>query len=315
MSKSFHVIAGTSVPKLAEDVMARLNCTGVEASITKFDDGEVNIRLLSEVRGKDVLIIQSMCGAVNDVIMETVLVADAAYRAGAKTICLVSPYLAYMRQDRKDKKGAPISAQVIAKILSNSRIDHVVAMDLHAKQNQGFFDILMDELYDGDIFMTYISDNFDLENTVMTAPDAGAIKNVRRYAELLALPYVFVEKERLAHNKVEARNLYGDVDGKHAIIIDDICSSGGTLIEAAQLLKSKGATRVSAFITHGLFTNAAVERIESSEFLDALYCTDSINNAALLKGARTIQVLSTADHIATSLEQMYVHGQLNSNFA
>lgn len=305
---------GTSVPNLTKEIAESSGTRMVSIRIDRFQDGEVRVQILEEVRGKTVCIVQSMCGQVNAMLIETILLADAAWRAGARKIMLLSPYMAYMRQDRKDTQGTPISAQVISSMLSHAHIDNFMACDLHAKQNQGFFQKPMDEFFAGDVFMPLIKEQFDLRKVALVAPDAGAIKNVRRYAESLKVPYVFIEKERLAPESVAAHNLYGDVADKHAIIIDDMTASGGTLITAANVLKSSGATSVSAFVTHALLTKKAISNIQKDTALKTLYCTDSIDNSALLTGGDKIQIVSLADYFATNVRCIYEHGKLSSYF-
>lgn len=313
--KAMRLITGSSNLGLSQKVASYLDCEITEAAVQKFQDGEISIQIKEDLHGKEVVLIESMAGDVNDVLIETLLIADAASRAGARRICLVSPYLAYMRQDRKDRPGVPISAKVIADMLSNSPIRHIIALDLHAKQNQGFFNVLVDEIFAADVFLPFIKKEYGKYDIVFVAPDAGSIKNVRKYAELTQQPYVFVEKERLTHSKVEARNLYGDVSGKHAIIIDDLCSSGDTLIKASNLLKSKGAEQVTAFVTHGLFTGEAIEAIDRTDSLDAFYCSDSIDNELLIARSHKVKTISLAEHIAHNISDLFLEGQTSSSFA
>ena len=277
------IIAGNSNIEMAEKIAAHCFATLVPAEIKTFADGESSVEFLENIRGEDVFIIQSTSTPVNDNLMELMIMIDAAKRSSAKRITAVIPYFGYARQDRKSASRTPITAKLVANLITEAGADRILTMDLHAGQIQGFFDIPVDDLTSRIAFAKDIKKQFYKEGqdvheveTVFVSPDAGGTVRARRFADMFGGDIAIVDKRRPKAGVSEVMNLIGDVKGCHAILVDDIIDSGGTLCNAAQAILDAGALSVRAYITHGVLTGKACQKVENS-VLEELVITDSID--------------------------------------
>jgi|TARA_R100000027_G_scaffold67078_1_gene64543 ribose-phosphate pyrophosphokinase len=272
------IIAGNSNRELAEKIAEHCFTDLVPAKIDTFADGECNVEFHENIRGEDVFIIQSTSSPVNDSLMELMIMIDAATRSSAKRVTAVIPYFGYARQDRKSASRTPITAKLVSNLLTKAGADRILTMDLHAGQIQGFFDIPVDDLTSRLVFAKDIKRKVikKLEEPVIfVSPDAGGTVRARKFADMYHANYAIVDKRRPEAGKAEVMNLIGDVKGKHAILVDDIIDSGGTLCNAAQAILDAGALSVRAYITHGVLSNGACHKVESS-VLEECVITDSI---------------------------------------
>jgi len=277
------IITGNANPKLAESIAEHCFATLVPAKVSTFADGESSVEFLENVRGEDVFIVQSTSTPVNDSLMELMIMIDAAKRSSAKRITAVIPYFGYARQDRKSASRTPITAKLVANLITKAGADRILTMDLHAGQIQGFFDIPVDDLTSRVVFAKDIRrsigiiDDPEIEQagTVFVSPDAGGAVRARKFADMFQGDIAVVDKRRPEAGKSEVMNLIGDVKDKHAILVDDIVDSGGTLCNAAKAIMDAGALSVRAYITHGVLSGEACQRVEKS-VLEELVITDSI---------------------------------------
>ena len=290
------IITGNANPELAQKIAEHCFSDLVPAKITSFADGESSVEFTENIRGEDVFIIQSTCTPVNDSLMELLIMIDAARRSSASRITAVIPYFGYARQDRKSASRTPITAKLVANLLTTSGTDRILTMDLHAGQIQGFFDIPVDDLtsrvaFAKDIKKQFYKDgnNIDEVETVFVSPDAGGVVRARKFADMFGGDIAIVDKRRPEAGKSEVMNLIGDVKGKHAILVDDIVDSGGTLCNAAKAIIDAGALSVRAYITHGVLSGEACQKVEKS-VLDELVVTDSIPNRCPKNCKKTRQV-------------------------
>ncbi len=268
------IFAGNSVPELAQQICDSLEIPLGRALVSTFSDGEIRVEIGENVRGVDVFIIQSGAQPVNRHLMELLLMIDACKRASARRITAVMPYYSYARQDRKNKPRVPISARLVADLITRVGAHRIVTMDLHAGQIQGFFDIPVDNLYGSPILLPYIRENFD-HNLVIVSPDAGGVPRARAYARLLRAGLALIDKRRSGPNESEALNIIGEVEGKVAVVLDDMVDTAGTLVEATRTLLEKGATEVHACVTHAVLSGPAIERVDKSS-LKSLVVTDTL---------------------------------------
>tara|TARA_A200000159_G_scaffold116394_3_gene109863 strand:+ start:7317 stop:8264 length:948 start_codon:yes stop_codon:yes gene_type:complete len=272
------IIAGNSNIELAEKIAEHCFTDIVPAEIKTFADGECSVEFHENIRGEDVFIIQSTSTPVNDNIMELMIMIDAAKRSSARRITAVIPYFGYARQDRKSASRTPITAKLVANLLTEAGADRILTMDLHAGQIQGFFDIPVDDLTSRIAFAKDIERNVDTtEGCVFVSPDAGGTVRARKFADMFHGDIAIVDKRRPKAGVSEVMNIIGEVNGQHAILVDDIVDSGGTLCNAAQAIMDAGALSVRAYITHGVLTGEACEKVEAS-VLEELVVTDSISN-------------------------------------
>ena len=271
------IIAGQSNTLLAEEIAEHCFTTVVPANISRFADGECSVELLENVRGEDCFIIQSTSSPVNDNLMELLIIIDTLKRSSAKRITAVMPYFGYARQDRKSASRTPISAKLVANLITKAGADRILTMDLHAGQIQGFFDIPVDDLTSRILFTKDIKKKLKSESskTVFVSPDAGGVVRARKFADSFNGMIAIVDKRRSKPGVSEAMHVIGNVKDKHAILVDDMVDSGGTLCNAAKILLAKGALTVRAYITHGVLTNDACAKIQQSK-LDEVVITDSI---------------------------------------
>ncbi|MBK8198271.1 MAG: ribose-phosphate pyrophosphokinase [Acidobacteria bacterium] len=264
---------------LSEAIADYLDMRLTRSEVKTFADQEIFVRIDENVRGEDVFVIQSTSYPANDNLMQLLIMMDALRRASARRITAVIPYFGYARQDRKTDGRTPISAKLVANLISTAGADRVLTVDLHAGQIQGFFDIPTDNLFGGPVMIDDIKERFGRDKMVMVSPDVGGVVRARALANKLNADLAIVDKRRPEAGKSEVMNIIGDVSGKRCIMLDDICDSGGTLANAAAALKEQGATSVSAYVTHGVLSGNAVQRIEKS-VLDELVMTDTIQPSA-----------------------------------
>ena len=287
------IVAGNSNRPLAEAICSYLNMPITKAVVRRFNDMEIFVEILENVRGQDMFVVQSTSFPANDHLMELLIIIDALKRASAKRVTAVIPYFGYARQDRKPGPRTPISAKLVANMITRAGADRVLTMDLHAGQIQGFFDIPTDNLFAGPVMVRDIKQHMDVANTVVVSPDVGGVVRARALAKRLDAPLAIVDKRRERAGESEVMNIIGDIAGKSCILIDDIVDSGGTLVNAAEALLVQGARDVTAYITHGVLSGGAVSRITGSK-LKELVITDSIQPTEAVKIARNIRTMPIA---------------------
>ncbi len=286
------LFAGTSHPALAQEIAANAGIKLGKIAITKFPDGETGVEILDSVRGCDVFVLQTVAIEPNHYLMELLIIIDALKRASAKSITAVIPYYGYCRQDRKTSTRAPITAKLVANLIEKAGANHVVTMDLHAPQVQGFFDVPVDDLQACPVLLEALGNlNFD-DYTVVT-PDIGSVKLARAYANISGVEYVIIDKSRTSATEVSVLNLYGEVRGKNVLLIDDICSTAGTLVAAAKACQEGGAKRIIAMITHGVFVNEAIEKIEASP-IETIVISNTIPLTSKALNCKKMIVVSVA---------------------
>ncbi|MGD8389014.1 MAG: ribose-phosphate pyrophosphokinase [Desulfobacteraceae bacterium] len=296
------LFGGTSNPELTENVCRYLEIEPGKISAKKFSDGETQVEIHENIRGRDVFILQSTCTPVNDNLMELLIIIDALKRASAKRITAVIPYYGYGRQDRKVKPRVPISAKLVADLITMAGAQRVVSMDLHAGQIQGYFNIPVDNLFAAPILLKRIRGRFQ-PPLVMVSPDAGGVERARAFAKRLDCSLAIIDKRRDAPNVAEAMNIIGEVKEKTAIILDDMVDTAGTLTQAAGALKSHGAAEVHACCTHPVLSGPSVERIEESP-IDSLVVTDTIPLNGKAAACSKISVLSVAELLGEAVKRV-----------
>ncbi len=269
------IFTGNAHPELAQKIAKNLNGQVSEMMVARFSDGEIRVQVKENVRGKDVFVVQPTCAPVNDNLIELLVILDALRRASAKRITAVIPYFGYARQDRKDQPRVPITAKLVANLLTSAGANRVLTMDLHAGQIQGFFDIPVDNLYAVNTFVDYFATTQLKDNLVIVSPDVGGIKMARAYAKRFSAGLAIVDKRRKSPESTEAIHILGEVEGKRALLVDDIVATGSSLIEAAKALKNKGAKEIYAVVTHGVLSGKAKEKLENS-VIKNLVISDSI---------------------------------------
>ncbi|MEE9566729.1 MAG: ribose-phosphate pyrophosphokinase [Desulfobacteria bacterium] len=309
---SFVVFAGNSNPGLAGDICRHIGTGLGDAEVKRFSDGEVQIEIRENVRDKDVFILQSTCAPVNEHLVELLLMIDAFKRASAQRITAVIPYYGYARQDKKIAPRVPISAKLVADLIEVAGANRVITMDLHAGQIQGFFDVPVDNLFSAPVLLQYIKDNFR-NDTVIVSPDAGGVERARAFARRLDSLLAIIDKRRDAPNKAEAMNVVGDVDGKTAVILDDMVDTAGTLTQAALALKECGASEIHACSAHAVLSGPAVERISDSE-IQSLVVTDTIPMGDKAKGCDKIRILSVSKLLAEAIQRCHTGSSVSSLF-
>jgi ribose-phosphate pyrophosphokinase len=301
---SMMVFTGNANPKLAADVVKRLNISMGRATVGRFSDGETSVELLENVRGKDVFILQSTCAPTNDNLMEVIILADALKRASAGRITAAIPYFGYARQDRRPRSArVPIAAKVVANMLQAVGVQRVLTVDLHADQIQGFFDIAVDNVYASPVLLGDVWKH-SYPNMVVVSPDVGGVVRARALAKRLDdADLVIIDKRRARANQSEVMNIIGEPEGKSCILMDDMVDTAGTLCQAAAALKSHGAASVHAYITHAVLSGPAVSRISDSE-LDDLVVTDTIPLSEEAQACKKIRQLSTAELLAETMRRI-----------
>lgn len=294
------LLSGNANRPIAEAIAQRLKVDVVEANVSKFADGETRVEIYEDIRGTDAFIIQPTCPPVNDNLMELLVMIDACRRASAARITAVIPYFGYARQDRKANPRAPITAKLVANMLMAAGVDRVLTMDLHATQIQGFFDIPLDDLRAAPVLIEDIRKNFDLENAMIVSPDVGGVARARSVARRLDVPLAVVDKRRDTPNQATVMNLIGDVSGKTCIVVDDIIDTAGTMVKVVDALLEKGAEKVYAYASHGVFSGPAVERIENSNFTEVIV-TNSVFIPENAWNSEKIRVVSMSGHLAEAI--------------
>jgi ribose-phosphate pyrophosphokinase len=310
---SIKLVAGNSNPMLAKAIASWLKLALTKASVRRFADMEVFVEIQENVRGSDVFIIQSTSYPANDHLMELLIITDALRRASARRITAVVPYFGYARQDRKVGSRSPISAKLVANLITRAGVDRVLTLDLHAAQIQGFFDIPTDNLYAAPVMVRDIREKFDLTKVMVVSPDVGGVIRARGLAKRINAPLAIIDKRRERAGESEVMNVIGDVEGYTCILIDDLVDSGGTLVNAADALIANGATDVYAYITHGVLSGGAAARIANSK-LKELVITDSIQPTEAVTGSKNIRVLSIAALIAEAIGRTASEESVSSLF-
>ena len=308
-----HIISGNSNPILAKEISLELKEKIIDVTVTKFSDQEVFVEINENIRGKNIFIIQSTSMPANDHIMELLITIDALKRASAQTVTAVIPYFGYARQDRKVGPRTPISAKLVADILTTAGIDRVLTIDLHAAQIQGFFDIPVDNLYAAPVITKDIKKNYQNKDIVVISPDVGGVVRARGIAKRIGGDLAIVDKRRDKANVSEVINIIGDINGRDCIIVDDIVDTAGTLCNAAEALIKSGAKSVSAYITHGVLSGASIERVKNSK-LNELVITDSIAPTKLILDASNIRILNLAPLIAEAIRRISSDSSVSSLF-
>jgi ribose-phosphate pyrophosphokinase len=307
------LVAGNSNRPLAEAISAYLDVPLAKAQVRRFADMEVFVEIQENVRGEDVFIIQSTSFPTNDHLMELLIITDALRRASARRITAVLPYFGYARQDRKSASRAPISAKLVANLITHAGVDRVLTLDLHAGQIQGFFDIPTDNLFSAPILARDIKERLDGGARMVVSPDVGGVVRARALAKRIDAPLAIVDKRRERPGESEVMNIIGDVSGRSCILVDDIVDSGGTLVNAADALLANGAKEVYAYITHGVLSGGAVSRISNSK-LKELVITDSIQATEVVKVARNIRVISIATLMGEAIGRTATESSVSSLF-
>jgi ribose-phosphate pyrophosphokinase len=307
------LVAGNSNPRLSDAIAAYLRVPLAKAVVRRFADMEIFVEILENVRGTDVFAIQSTSYPANDHLMELLIIIDALRRASARRITAVLPYFGYARQDRKSGSRTPISAKLVANLITNAGADRVLTLDLHAGQIQGFFDIPTDNLFASPVMVRDVREHFDLGKVMVVSPDVGGVVRARQLAARINAPLAIIDKRRERAGESEVVNVIGDPAGKTCVLVDDIVDSGGTLVNAADALLEKGATDVSAYISHGVLSGGAVARITASH-LKELVITDSIQPTEAVRVASNIRVLSIASLIGEAIARTAEEKSVSSLF-
>jgi len=312
--KDIKIFAGNSNRPLAEEISEKIGLPLGAATVGKFNDGECAINIGEVVRGSDVFVIQSTCAPVNDNLVELLIMIDALKRASAGRITAVMPYFGYARQDRKAKARDPISAKLVANLITTAGADRVLTMDLHTPQLQGFFDIPVDHLMGVPVMAEYFKKIFeDTSDVVAVSPDVGSVTRTRMFAEWLDIPIAIIDKRRPRANVSEVMNVIGDVKGKRAVLIDDLIDTGGTIVNGANALMEMGAKEVYTCCTHGVLSDPACERIDKSCIKEAVM----LNTIPLPKNRPVSKItsLSVASLFAEAIERIYGDISISTLFA
>jgi ribose-phosphate pyrophosphokinase len=307
------VFTGNSNRALVGEVCAHLDVPVGQAEVRRFSDGEVMVEIAENVRGGDVFVIQSTCTPVNDTLMELLLMLDAFRRASAKRITAVIPYFGYARQDRKVSPRVPISAKLVADLITAAGASRVLTIDLHAGQIQGFFDIPVDNLFATPVLLREMQDRLQMESIAVVSPDPGGVERARAFAKRLDATLAIIDKRRARANEVAEMRVVGDVEGQTAVIVDDIVDTAGTLSAAAEALRQAGATEVIACCTHPILSGPALERIERSA-LASLIVTDTIPLRVPSEECSKITVLSVARLLAEAIRRTHREESISSLF-
>ncbi len=297
------IITGNSNKNLSLKISKYLKNRLVRSSIKKFSDGEIYIEINENIRGNSIFVIQSVSSPANDNLMELLLCIDALKRSSAKNITAVIPYFGYARQDRKVVPRTSISAKLVSNLITKAGADRVVTIDLHAGQIQGFFDIPVDNLFATPIFARHVRKRIKNKNLICVAPDVGGTERARALGKFLHAGLAIIDKRRPAPGKSEVMNVIGNVKGKTCIIVDDIIDSGGTIVNAAHALTDRGAKEVHVYVTHGVLSGKAVEKIKNSK-IKRLVITDTIDNSSRIKGAKNIEILTISQLVGEAIKRI-----------
>jgi ribose-phosphate pyrophosphokinase len=305
------IFTGNAHPDLAKEICAYLCIPLGSALVKRFSDGEINVEIRDNVRGVDVFVIQPTSPPVNDHLMELLILMDALKRASAKRVTAVLPYYGYARQDRKVLPRAPITAKLIADLLTAAGVSRMLTMDLHAGQIQGFFNIPVDHLYSAPVMLEHIKANYG-NDIVVVSPDAGGVERARAFAKRLNASLAIIDKRRLGPNVAEVMNIIGEVEGKTAILLDDMVDTAGTLAQSADALRRKGARRIYACATHGVLSGPAIDRLEKSE-IEELVITNTIPLGRKAECGK-IRVLSVAPLLGEAIKRIHFQDSVSSLF-
>jgi len=306
------VFSGNAHPALAREICAELKVPLGKAFVGRFPDGEVRLQILENVRGADVFVIQPTCNPVNDNLMELLVMLDALRRASAERVTAVIPYYGYARQDRKDRPRVPISSKLVADLLTSAGTDRVLALDLHAGQIQGFFNIPVDHLYATPVTVRHFR-RLKLNDPVVVSPDPGGVERARAFAKRLNVPLAIIDKRREDANVVEMFNVVGEVEGKTCLIVDDMIDTAGTLVKSAEALIQKGAGKVYACCSHGVFAENAVARICAAP-LEQVVTTNSIPLPPAAAQCERIKVLSVGRLLAQAIRSIHEETSVSKLF-
>ncbi len=307
------IFSGNANPELAEKICAYLAIPLGRANVRTFSDGEIFVEIQENVRGADVFVIQPTCPPVNDHLMELLIMIDALRRASARRITAVIPYYGYARQDRKVIPRTPITAKLVANLITVAGARRVLTIDLHAGQIQGFFDIPVDHLYAAPVLITYLKEEFRDKEIVMVSPDAGGVERARAYAKRLNAGLAIIDKRRLRPNESEVMHVVGDVKGKVAIILDDMIDTAGTICKAADALYERGAKEVHGMATHPVLSGPAIERLKKSP-MKSVVVTDTIPLREEAKKLKKIKVLSVAELLGEAIRRIHNDDSVSSLF-
>jgi ribose-phosphate pyrophosphokinase len=313
MFKSISIFSGTATPELTQAIAASLELAVGKAEITRFSDGEMFARIQESVRGVDVYVVQSTCTPVNDNLVELLVFCDALKRASAGSITAVLPYYGYARQDRKVSPRTPITAKLIADLLTSTGISRVVAIDLHAGQIQGFFNVPFDHLFANKVFLDYLRPKFAKELPVFISPDAGGVERTRAYAKRMDADLAIIDKRREKANVSEVMNIIGDIRDRDCVIVDDMIDTAGTLCNAAKVLKERGARRVFAAATHAVLSGSAIDRIKTSA-LEEVVVTDTIPLKPAAVASGKFVVLTVANLLGEAIKRIHNSDSVSSLF-
>jgi ribose-phosphate pyrophosphokinase len=312
MPEGIQLIAGNSNSGLAKEIADFLNVSLAEATVSNFSDGEINVQINDNVRGSDVFVLQSTCTPVNNNIMELLLMADALKRASAARITAVMPYYGYGRQDRKAAPRVPISARLVADLLEVAGIDRLLTIDLHAGQIQGFFDIPVDHLYAAPVIVDYMKKEYN-NDLVVVSPDAGGVERARAFAKRLDASLAIIDKRREKANVSQVMHVIGDVNGKDAILLDDMIDTAGTITKAAVAIKENGAKKVVAACAHAVLSGPALDRINDS-VLEEVIVTNTIPMDSNIEKCKKLTVLSVASLLGDAIRRIHEETSVSSLF-
>lgn len=313
MNKALKLFTGNANPALAQEICAYLGIRLGEATVSSFSDGEVRVKIEENVRGADVFVVQSCCAPVNDSIMELLIMIDALKRSSASRITAVIPYFGYARQDRKDQPRVPISAKLVADLITTAGADRVLTMDLHAGQIQGFFNIPVDHLYATPVLLEYINKR-GVADLVVVSPDAGGVERARAFAKRLQANLAIIDKRREGPNQTQIMNIVGDVEGKSALLLDDMIDTAGTIVQGAQACAEKGAREVWAACTHPVLSGPALDRLQQS-CLREIVVTNTIPLKEKERLCPKLHLLSVAPLLGEAITRIHEEESVSSLFA
>jgi len=313
MPRGLKLFTGTSNTELAREVAKYLNLDLGDTTVSTFSDGEIMVRLNENARGSDAFVIQSTCTPVNDNIMQLLLIIDALKRASAERITAVIPYYGYARQDRKVQPRVPISAKMVADLITAVGTNRVLTVDLHAGQIQGFFNIPVDNLYAAPVLIDYIKKKYVSDSLVVVSPDAGGVERARAFAKRLNCSIAIIDKRREKANECEVMNVIGDVENKDTLLIDDMVDTAGTMTQAAKALREQGAKRVSAACTHAVLSGAAIERINNS-VMEELIVTNTIPMDGKMMLCKKLKILNIASLLGDAIKRIHEESSISSLF-
>ncbi|NLD80356.1 MAG: Ribose-phosphate pyrophosphokinase [Deltaproteobacteria bacterium ADurb.Bin151] len=312
MLERIRVFSGNANVPLAQKICQKLGVSLGQANVTTFSDGETRVEINENVRGMDVFIIQSTCTPVNVTLMELLIMIDAMKRASADRITAVVPYYGYARQDRKVAPRAPISAKLVADLITTAGAQRLLSMDLHAGQIQGFFNIPVDNLFATPVLIDYMKKNYQ-DDTVVVSPDTGGVERARAFGKRLGASLAIIDKRREGPNEAQVMNIIGNVKGKRAIILDDMVDTAGTVVQAANALSDAGALEVSVCCTHPVLSGPAIDRIQNSNIREFVV-TDTIPLSEKAAGCKTIKVLSVSGLLSEAVRRIYYNDSVSSLF-